>query len=236
MPTRLRLQHAASTAVIRGGQPTNTHTVAQMPDLWTKDFLLFFSLMNPFLMSIYLLDLILNMDAKSFFKVLCRGSLIATVAFVLLAISGEALFKDILQVRFSSFQLFGGVVFLIIALRFVFQGASALAGLRGDPEHVAGSIAMPFMIGPGTVSASVVIGSHQQSYWLSASVLVSVMVLTVTLVTLLKVLHDYVKQRNARLINRYIEVVGRISALISGTIAVDMILTGIEGWMKAGKG
>lgn len=200
-----------------------------MPDLWTKDFLLFFTLMNPFLMSIYLLDLILTMEPKAFLRVLVRGSCIATVAFIIFAVVGEALFREVLQVRFESFQLFGGIVFLVIGLRFVFQGAQALAGLRGDPEHLAGSIAMPFMIGPGTVSASVVIGTHQPP-WLAASVLVAVMTITVVLLYVLKVVHDFVKQRNARLIGRYVEIVGRISALLTGTIAIDMILSGVEGW------
>ena len=30
--------------------------------------------------------------------------------------------------------------------------------MRGAPEHLAGTIAMPFMIGPGTISAAVVTG------------------------------------------------------------------------------
>lgn len=203
-----------------------------MPDLWTKDFLLFFTLMNPFLMSIYLLDLILTMESKAFLRVLVRGSCIATAAFILFAVVGEALFREVLQVRFESFQLFGGIVFLVIGLRFVFQGAQALAGLRGDPEHLAGSIAMPFMIGPGTVSASVVIGTHQPPM-LAASVLIAVMTVTVVLLYVLKVVHDFVKQRNARLIGRYVEIVGRISALLTGTIAIDMILSGLEGWWEA---
>jgi len=206
-----------------------------MPDLWTKDFLLFFTLMNPFLMSIYLIDLIMTMEAKAFAKVLIRGSTIATCAFLVFAIVGEALFRQVLQVRFESFQIFGGIVFLIIGLRFVFQGSSALANLRGDPEHLAGSIAMPFMIGPGTVSASVVVGTHQPAL-LAASVLVSVMVITAVLLILLKALHDFVKQRNARLINRYVEIVGRISALLTGTIALDMILSGVEGWWHGFQG
>lgn len=184
-------------------------------------------------MSIYLLDLILTMDSKAFLKVLTRAAVIATVAFIIITIVGEALFTDILQVRFESFQLFGGIVFLIIGLRFVFQGAQALASVRGEAEHLAGSIAMPFMIGPGTVSAAVVVGSHHSAP-VSAAILASVMVVTVITLYGLKCVHDYVKKRNARLISRYIEVVGRISALLSGTIAVEMILTGLDRWLGRG--
>ena len=56
--------------------------------------------------------------------------------------------------------------------------------------------------------------------------------LTMTLVVALKTVHDYVKERNARLIDRYLEVVGRISALLIGTIAVEMILAGGGNWLR----
>ena len=36
--------------------------------------------------------------------------------------------------------------------------------MRGAPEHLAGTIAMPFMIGPGTISAAVVTGMGVP-YW-----------------------------------------------------------------------
>jgi small neutral amino acid transporter SnatA (MarC family) len=48
-----------------------------------------------------------------------------------------------------------------------------------------------------------------------------------TLAVALKVVaHDYVKERNAKLIDRYMEVIGRISALLIGTIAIEMIMVG----------
>lgn len=56
--------------------------------------------------------------------------------------------------------------------------------------------------------------------------------LTMTLAIGLKLAHDYVKERNARLIDRYMEVVGRLSALLIGTIAVEMILEGCSSWLR----
>ncbi len=57
--------------------------------------------------------------------------------------------------------------------------------------------------------------------------------ITVLVVITLKLLHDYLSQRRARLIERYIDVCGRVSALVVGTIAVEMIFQGIEGWLKS---
>jgi len=113
----------------------------------------------------------------------------------------------------------------------VFSGADAMRSVRGQPEHVAGSIAMPFMIGPGTVSASVVIGARLPVPN-AAAVIFLTLVLTVALVTAIKLAHDYVKERNARIIDRYVEVVGRLSALLIGTIAVEMIFEGLGSWLQ----
>jgi len=196
-----------------------------------QSFTLFFALLNPFLLSIYLLDLISDLDTRTFYRVLVRASLISGSVFWLFAWGGEAIFTQYLQVRFASFQLFGGVIFLLIGVRFVFSGVDAIRSTRGAPEHLAGSIAMPFLIGPGTVSAAVVIGSRHGAP-LSGLVIFGTLALTMTLVVALKVAHDYVKERNARLIDRYMEVVGRISALLIGTIAIEMIMVGGGSWLR----
>lgn len=47
-------------------------------------------------------------------------------------------------------------------LSLCFQGADTIGEMRGAPEHLAGTIAMPFMIGPGTISAAVVTGIECQ--------------------------------------------------------------------------
>lgn len=194
-------------------------------------FLLLFALLNPFLMSIYLLDLITDLGRGVFVRVLARGALISAVVFSIFAWGGDAIFSDYLKVRFASFQVFGGVIFLMIGIRFVFSGAEAMRGVRGQPEHLAGSVAMPFMIGPGTVSASVVLGARLPV--LDAVLIIClVLALTVVLVTAIKLAHDYVKDVNARLIDRYVEVVGRISALLIGTIAVEMLFEGLGAWLQ----
>lgn len=194
-------------------------------------FLLFFSLLNPFLMSIYLLDLITDLSTRVFVRVLARGALISAAVFSLFAWSGDAIFSEYLQVRFAAFQVFGGIIFLLIGVRFVFSGADAMRGMRGQPEHMAGSIAMPFMIGPGTVSASVVLGARLPVPD-AVGIVFGTLALTVALVSALKLAHDYVRERNARLIDRYVEIVGRISALLIGSIAIEMLFEGLGAWLK----
>lgn len=173
-----------------------------------------------------MLGLIRNLEFKVFTKALIQGALIALTVFVLFAWGGEAIFKDFLQVRFGSFQIFGGIIFLVIGYRYVFEGADTIGVTRGAPEHVAGAIAMPFMIGPGTISAAVVTG-------VQLTVLGAAMVITVTLVIscslliLMKFAHDNLRTKHSKYIDRYVDIVGRLAALLVGTIAIDMIITGI---------
>jgi multiple antibiotic resistance protein len=203
--------------------------VEEIPQL-TKSALLLFVLLNPFLMSIYLLDLIEELDTRTFNAALARGALIASVAFAVFAIGGDAIFARVLQVRFASFLVFGGILFLLIGVRFVHQGPDAVKQLRGAPEHIAGSIAMPFMIGPGTVSASVLAGARL-SLGFALLAIALAMLGTVLGLFVLKWLHDRLRESHGRLVSRYIDVTGRASALLIGTIAIDMVFNGLDIWL-----
>lgn len=201
-------------------------------DEFIKSSTFLFVLLNPFLMSIYLLDLIEELDGKTFARVLVRGTFISGIVFSVFALCGDFLFTDILQARFQSFLIFGGIIFLIIGIRFVFSGSDALRSLRGDPEHLAGSIAMPFMIGPGTLSASVLAGSRLDPIPAILAI-VAALVPMVFLLVLFKSAHDRMKNHNETLVRRYTDVVGRIMALVIGTYAVEMIFQGVSGWLTA---
>ncbi len=195
-----------------------------------ESYLFFVVLLNPFLMTVYLLDLIQKMPGPTFRNVLWRATLISTIVFIVFALSGDLLFREVFHVRLASFQLFGGLVFLIIGVRFVISGPDTIEMLRGGGEHIVGSIAMPFMIGPGTISASILTGAKHQDPIAVVGVIVAAMGSTALTVIALKALHDAIRNRYSSLVQRYIDLTGRASALLIGTIAVEMILTGIEMW------
>lgn len=199
-----------------------------MTSPWLHSFALFFSLLNPFLMSIYMLGIIRHTDASTFSKALIQGSLISLVVFTIFAKTGEAFFNDVLHVRFESFQIFGGLIFLVIGYRYVFEGADTIGVMRGAPQHLAGTIAMPFMIGPGTISAAVITGV-QLPFAHTVAVIASTLLLSCSLLILMKYAHDHLKTRYSSYIDLYVDIVGRLAALLIGTIAIDMIVTGILG-------
>lgn len=191
-------------------------------------------LLNPFALSAYLIELIRTLDRVTFARVVLRAALISGAVFTAFALSGNAFFERILQVRFAAFQIFGGILFLVIAVRFVVRGGQvALEGLRGDnPEHLAGAVAMPFMIGPGTVGGSVVAGSRHGA--LAVVSIVGALALTVAWLLIAKVIHDHLKSRASKLVTRYVDIVGRVTALLIGTLAVEMLLDGLSTWRELG--
>jgi small neutral amino acid transporter SnatA (MarC family) len=201
-------------------------------DTFVESAALLLLLLNPFLLTIYLLDLVQSLDTSSFARVLLRAGLIATAVFALFAIAGDAVFSRLFQARFASFQVFGGLLFLVVGLRFALTGRAAIEALRGEPEQVAGAVAMPFMIGPGTVGASVIVGGRMNPV-AAVFAVVSAVALTVVVVVSLKILHDRFHAGRERLVQRYVEVVGRASALVVGTFAVEMIMRGLAGWIPS---
>ncbi|MDA3873835.1 MAG: MarC family protein [Kiritimatiellae bacterium] len=194
-----------------------------------NSFTLLLVLLNPFLIIIYLTDLVQKLDLKSFSKVLFRASLITAVVYSTFAWVGDVAFSKYMQVNFASFQIFGGIVFILIGIQFVFKGTDAIEMLRGDAENLAGAIAMPVLIGPGTLSASVIVGEKLSP---SLAVLAIILALGSSMVLMigLKWLHDYVRPRNEPLIRHYIQIAGRITALFVGTYSVEMIMRGLQSW------
>lgn len=192
---------------------------------------LLFVLLNPFLVILYLVDMVENLGRRQFAGVLVRAGLIASVVFCCFAILGDAIFTRFVQAEFASFQIFGGVVFLLIGLQFVFHGPAAIEILRGKSEHLAGAVAMPVMIGPGTISASVVIGKRLDPLDACAAVISAVFAFVVLIIAL-KALHDFVRPRSEILVQKYIEIAGRIMALFVGTVSIEMIMQGIRTWAE----
>ena len=194
-------------------------------------FVLLFILLNPFLIIVYVIDLVQEKSASQFSAILFRACIISLLVFIIFALSGNAIFEDILQTNFASFQIFGGLVFLIIGIGFIFQGVDVVRNLRGKSEHIAGAIAMPILIGPGSIGASIIIGERLEPLWAIISI-ATALILTYLIMVLLKALHDYVKPRNEKLIQRYIEIMGRVTALVIGAFSIEMIMQGLKTWMK----
>ena len=179
-------------------------------------------------MSVYLLSLIKELPIGQFIRIMLRAGVISFIVFFLFAWLGEVIFDDVLQVRFLAFMIFGGITFLVIGVRLILGIGPLMSCINPHSEEVAGAIAMPFIVGPGTISASVIAGTQLR---LAKSSLAIALGLALGSMFIFKKVHDYVKTRSERYVERYVEIAGRITALFTGSFAVDRILKGIERWI-----
>jgi multiple antibiotic resistance protein len=200
-----------------------------MSELFESSVLLLM-LLNPFFVILYLIDVMQKKSAMQFAKILINAGLISSSVFVLFGLLGDYIFRTIFQADFASFQIFGGIVFLLIGIQFVLKGTHSIDILRGDSNEIAGAIALPIMIGPGTISASVLTGKKLDMLLAVLSILFAVGV-SIFVMILLKYIHDYVRPKREILIERYTEIAGRLMALYVGTFSVDMIMKGIKTWL-----
>jgi multiple antibiotic resistance protein len=84
------------------------------------------------------------------------------------------------------------------------------------------------------VNAAVLAGSRMQLF--SACVaIVGALAATVAILVLLKLLHDWMHGRSASVVERYVSIAGRISALVVGTLAIEMIFQGLEQWLASNR-
>jgi small neutral amino acid transporter SnatA (MarC family) len=202
---------------------------------FTNDFIssiiLLFILLNPFLVIIYLIDLVQKCSFSEFLRITVRAGLISLSVFILFALTNNFIFSSIIMAEFASFQIFGGVVFLIIGIRFVFKGVDAIQELRGKPKQIIGTLTMPILIGPGTISASIVIGETLPNPLALAAIIISV-AMSISIMLMLKVLHDIISSKKEELVQRYIEITGRITALVVGTFSIELIMSGVSSWYQ----
>jgi multiple antibiotic resistance protein len=201
-------------------------------DAVTKSFLLLFVLLNPFILSVYLFELIQSLSFLEFARQLARAAWISFVVFVAFAWGGDALFEEVLQIRFAAFLIFGGVTFLVVGVRLIVGSGPPVDALSPRSGGGSAAIAMPFIVGPGTISASVVAGSRLDPS-VASLVIAAALSSAIAAILAIKWLHDFVRTRNESLIARYSEIAGRVTALFTGSFAIEMILTGIERWLDA---
>ena len=195
-----------------------------------KSALLLFVLLNPFLMSVYLVELIKGMPVREFSNQLIRAGVISYVIFLLFAWAGDSVFEDVLQVRFLSFMIFGGITFLIIGIRMILGVSAPVESLRPSKGEVSGAIAMPFIVGPGTITVSVLTGSRLE-FGAAAAAIALGLGAAIAAILVVKRIYDAVHNRKEIYVSRYMDIAGRVTALFAGTFAIELILKGIERWL-----
>jgi multiple antibiotic resistance protein len=150
-------------------------------------------------------------------KVYNTAILVGFILLLVFAFTGQEIL-NIFGLSIFSFEVAGGILLLIIAVRILITGS--MHENVDSPESIgAVPIAMPLLVGPGAITTTIF---NLQSYGSLTAILAVVIVLSITWVIL-------------RFINGFYRVLGktgslviaRVMALLIAAIAVQYILTGV---------
>jgi len=187
----------------------------------------FLVLLNPIAMFIFLQPVIRKLSFSELLRVLAKASVGAFIIFALFALGGDIFFQKVLQVRFDSFRIFGGLVITYLSFVMIVQGKKSFINYNADHSLISGEIMMPLMVGAGTISLSILMGD---SFGKARTVVALALVIAITYVFIagLALLRKRVIRRFARAFDRDMDMALRLIAFFAGTIGLDMIINGVQ--------
>ncbi len=150
-------------------------------------------------------------------KVYNTATLVAFVLLLVFAFLGQEIL-NIFSLSIYSFEVAGGLLLLIIAVRILVSGS--MHENVESPESIgAVPIAIPLLVGPGAITATMF---NIQSYGTITAILSAVIVLALTWVIL-----RFINKIYRALGKTGSLVIARVMALLIAAIAVQYILSGV---------
>jgi len=192
-----------------------------------KLFILMLVILNPFSQILYLKELMDNMTFKEFFAIHTRATMLSFGVFAIFVLGGDPILNDVFQVQLGSLQIFGGLVGLFIAHRYVTLGPGSNLLFRGDISDLAPNISLPYMVGPGTLWLAILIG-RQHPWPVALSMVTGVLAINLFVVVGAKFSYQRLQSHKETMFGKYMAILMRTMALFIGAISVQMILDGIE--------
>jgi multiple antibiotic resistance protein len=174
-----------------------------------------------------------DLETSNFFKVLCGASVISLAVFSVFVLFGEPLLVVVLGVRPEALRIFGGVIFAIVGYNYVVKGHRATQVLRGNIDELPSEIALPFMIGAGTITQSILIGKRHTT-GTAFLIVLTVIVLSFFIVMTFKFVRDKLAGTKEKVFDKYVNILSRINGLIIGAVSTDMIVSGMQKLWNGG--
>ena len=187
-----------------------------------KAFLVLFIIVDPFGNIPIFMGLTEKMSKKEKRKVFNTATLVGFVLLLAFAFAGQEIFS-IFGVSIFSFEVAGGILLLIIAIRILITGS--LIEIKESPESIgAVPIAMPLLVGPGAITTTIF---NLQTYGIVITALAVFAVLTLTWLIL-----RYVDSFYRFLGTTGALVIARVMALLIAAIAIQYVLFGVTHFLE----
>jgi len=186
-------------------------------------------LLNPFALFIYMKDIMEKLTQREFVTVLLKASFTSLLVCLVFAFFGETIFVDVFSINFESFRMFGGVVLFSFAFLFVVRGHKSMIKLEDSLDDLANELAIPFMVGAGVISVSVLIG-HKTSYLVSGLQIGSGLLANLLIILLLKKIKDLMGNSKTlrKAFDKFMGVLMRLLGFMLGGIGIQMIIDSVK--------
>ena len=185
-------------------------------------------MLNPFALFLYLEPIRKDLTHKSYMIVIIKASLISFFVCLLFFFFGDVIFRKIFAIDFESFRIFGGIIIFSYAYIFIVRGEKALIMIKENLDDLASEIALPFMVGAGTISLSILL-SQKHSYFIGSLSLFIIFTINFLTLFLLKKFRDSIEKRKfKKAFDKNMEVLLRLNGFFIGAIGINMMLTGIK--------
>lgn len=192
-----------------------------------SEIIAFLVMLNPFALFIYLNPIMEELDNKAFMKVLFKASLISFLIFLVFLLLGDILFQKVFQINFESFRIFGGIVIFSFAYHYIVKGHKALITMKENLDDLASEIALPFMIGAGTISLTILM-SHQNTMLKGILGLIIILIGNFLFIIFLKYIKEMLTKKKLKIaFDKHMEILLRLFGFFVGAIGINMIVTGV---------
>jgi len=169
-----------------------------------------------------------DLSHKGFVLVLFKASVISLFVLLFFFFIGEALFDEILDIAFSSFKIFGGIVIFSFAYLYIVSGRKAIIMVKENLDDLASEIALPFIVGAGSISLAVLL-KHNFPIVSGIIILTLVIALNFLIIILLKMIKDRIPGKKFKVaFDKNMQILMRLMGFIIGAIGIDLIIKGIK--------
>jgi multiple antibiotic resistance protein len=193
-----------------------------------SSILSFLVMLNPFALFLYLKPVMNDLSDHDFLRVFIKATIISFFTFLTFLFFGDVFFLRVFRINFESFRIFGGIVIFSLAYLFIVRGEKAFIQMKGDLHDLASEIALPFMVGAGTISLTILM-RDRLLLWQGIIALVIILVVNFVVIMSLKRMRDKMRSENWRIaFDKNMEILLRINGFFLGAIGVDMIVLGIQ--------
>jgi len=155
-------------------------------------------------------------------KVFNTATLVGVILLLAFAFAGQQILS-IFGVSMFSFEIAGGILLLIIAIKILISGS--LEDMSSSPESMgAVPIAMPLLVGPGAITTTIL---SLQSYGIAVAAVSVLIVLLLTwfILKYVDLVYRFLGKTGAI-------VIARVMALLIGAIAIQYLLLGVTHFLE----